>query len=459
MSEAVGGDGASVRASDGTKSRVDNVTKGRLDDSGALRRRARRRAMLRTLKVLATLAVVYFLILNIPGLRNAVDQLSEVKPGLLVLGLGLELLALYCYSVMTKAALGPVADHLPTWRLFRIQLSTRALASLVPGGSAAGSALGYRLLTVSGIPGPDAGFALATAGLASAVVLNLILWTGLIVSIPLRGVNPIYGTAAVAGIILMGIAVAIIVGLIEGQERSEKFLRAVARRLHLDEDRAGEAVRHIGSRMQELSADRAMLRRLVGWAAANWLIDAAALWVFLRSFGGSLSIDGLIVAFGLANVLAAIPITPGGLGLVEATYVPVLVGFGLPRATAVVGVLSYRIAQYWLPILFGGAMYLSLRVGPWSIGRQQLQPLRDVVATAGVQDERILDFSERFPAKDRTGQIHAPTEEELRRAENQRRASEELEAQSLAPWAGPVDPGMLDVAETDGESDNDADNN
>ena len=94
MSEAVGGDGASVRTGDGSK--------GRVDDSGALRRRARRRALLRTLKVLATLAVVYFLILNIPGLRNAVNQLSEVKPGLLVLGLGLELVALYCYSVMTK---------------------------------------------------------------------------------------------------------------------------------------------------------------------------------------------------------------------------------------------------------------------------------------------------------------------------------------------------------------------
>ncbi len=424
------------------------------DDSGALRRRVRRRAIIRTLKVLASLAVVYFLILNIPGLRNALDQLTEVEPSLLALGLALELIALFCYSAMTKAALGPVADHLSTWRLFRIQLSTRALSSLVPGGSAAGSALGYRLLTVAGVPGPDAGFALATSGLASAVVLNLILWSGLIVSIPIRGVNPVYGTAAVAGIILMGIAVAIIFGLIEGQERSERLLRSIARRLHLNEDRAGEAVRHIGGRMQELSADRAMLRRLVGWAMANWLIDAAALWVFLRSFGGSVSIDGLIVAFGLANVLAAIPITPGGLGVVEATYVPVLVGFGLPRATVVVGVLSYRIAQYWLPILIGGGMYLSLRVGPWAISRQQLEPLRDVVATAGVEDENILDFSERYPARERTGQINSPstsardeaqTERMLaERRERERRERDELEAESLSPWSGAVDPGMFD---------------
>ena len=51
--------------------------------------------------------------------------------------------------------------------------------------------------------GPDAGFALATVGLGSAVVLNLILWCGLIVSIPIRGVNPLYGAAALVGVIVM----------------------------------------------------------------------------------------------------------------------------------------------------------------------------------------------------------------------------------------------------------------
>jgi uncharacterized protein (TIRG00374 family) len=408
MSDAVGGD------SGGAPLHLDGANKV-LDT----RSHTRRKAFLRTFKVLATLIVVYFLILNIPGLRNAVDQLSDVKPGLLVLGLALELLALFCYSLMTRAALGPIGHHMSALHLFRIQLSTRALSSLVPGGSAAGSALGYRLMVASSVPGPDAGFALATAGLASAVVLNFILWSGLIVSIPLRGVNPVYGTAAIAGIILMGIAVAIIFGLIEGQERSERILRRVARRLHLNEDRAGEAVRHIGGRMQELAADRALLRRLVFWASANWLIDAAALWVFLRAFGGSVPPDGLIVAFGLANVLAAIPLTPGGLGIVEGTYVPVLVGFGLPRSTAVVGVVSYRIAQYWLPIMIGGICYLSLRVGPWAIARNKLEPMRDVVATISSGDEGILDFSERFPAKERTGQLPKPSVEQIQASEIQ----------------------------------------
>ena len=65
-------------------------------------------------------------------------------------------------------------------RMFRIQMSTKALGNIVPGGSAASSALGYRLLTLSGISGPDAGFALATAGLGSAVVLNLLFWIALL---------------------------------------------------------------------------------------------------------------------------------------------------------------------------------------------------------------------------------------------------------------------------------------
>jgi hypothetical protein len=376
----------------------------RLKRTPAERRAFRRRALGRTFKVLATLVVVYFIILNIPGLRNAVDQLGEVQPALLAVGLVLSFVALFCYSVMTRVALGPAGHHLSIWRMFRIQLSTRALSSLIPGGTAAGSALGYRLMTLTNVPGPDAGFALATSGLASAVVLNFILWTGLVVSIPLRGVNPAYGTAAVAGIILMILAAGIVFGLIGGQAQSEKIVRRIARRLRMNEERAGEAVNHISSRMQELWEDRALMRKLGMWAALNWLLDAAALWVFLRAFGGSLPIDGLVVAFGLANVLAAIPITPGGLGIVEGIYVPVLVGFGLPRATVVVGVVSYRIAQYWLPILVGGGAYLSLRVGPWAISKDRLEPLRDVVASAEGK-ESILDFSERYPARERTREL------------------------------------------------------
>lgn len=365
----------------------------------------RRRPWMPVVKVTAFLIVLWFFILPlIPGFSRAAQDLRDVNPWLLLLGLALEMTAIFCYAPLMRVVLGEAGRGLSLARLYRIQLATRAMANVVPGGSAAGSALGYRLLTVSGVPGPDAGFAVATAGIGSAVVLNMLLWMGLVISIPLRGVNAIYGAAALVGILLMVVAGTLVLGIMDGQGRSERVARWIARKLRLNEDRSARVLRHLAARMAELTADRLMLRRLIMWAFAYWLLDAAALWVFLRAFGGELSIDGLIVAFGLANVMAAIPITPGGLGIVEWVYIPTLVGFGLTRSEATLGVVSYRIAQFWVPIMLGTLAYLSLRMGPFSIDRRErLDSLHDVVEKRSHGRESLLDFSERFSAKDRTG--------------------------------------------------------
>jgi len=364
-----------------------------------------RRPWMPAVKVTAFLIVLWFFVLPlIPGFSRAASDLRDVDPMLLLLGLTLEMGALFCYAPLMRVVLGTAGDGLTLGRLYRIQLATRALSNVVPGGSAAGSALGYRLMTVSGVPGPDAGFAVATAGIGSAVVLNMLLWSGLIISVPLRGVNALYGAAALVGILLMAIAGTLVLGIMDGQGRSERVVRWMARKLRLNEDKSARVLRHLATRLGELAADRQMLRSLIMWAGAYWLLDAAALWVFLRAFGGDLSVDGLIVAFGLANVMAAIPITPGGLGIVEWVYIPTLVGFGLTRSEATLGVVSYRIAQFWLPIMLGALAYLSLRVGPFSIDRRgRLEPLQTVVEQQAGRKESLLDFSERFSAKDRTG--------------------------------------------------------
>jgi putative heme transporter len=350
------------------------------------------------LKVLILVLVLYFAVpIIVPGFRNAADKIRDVKPSLIALGFALEMAALYSYSLLTRAALGSSGKALSSFRLFRIQMSTKALSSVVPGGSAAGSALGYRLMTMSGVAGPDAGFALATAGLGSAVVLNIIFLTGLIVSIPIRGVNPGYAFAAIFGIILLILAGALIFGLLEGNGRSERVLRWFARKLHLSEDRAAAGARHVGARLEELASDRQLLARVVGFAIANWLLDAAALWVFLRAFGASTDVDAVIVAFAAVNVLAVIPITPGGLGTIDLGLPLALVGFGLSKDIALLGVAAWRLFQYYFPILLGGLLYGSLRVGPWSIKRRErLSRLRDLAASDATSDERALDFSVRF---------------------------------------------------------------
>jgi uncharacterized protein (TIRG00374 family) len=101
--------------------------------------------------------------------------------------------------------------------------------------------------------------------------------------------------------------------------------------------------------------------RAMGWAALNWLLDLAALWVLLAGLGHRVGIIGIMVCYGLANVVAALPITPGGLGVVEAALSTLLVGFSVPAQTALLGVLCWRAVNFWLPIPVGGLAYLSLK--------------------------------------------------------------------------------------------------
>lgn len=368
-----------------------------LDDTGGPPRPRRFRPLRLSLKVLAFAITIYIVLTLLPDFRKAVDELSSVSPLLLSIGLLLQMLALVCYSLLTYAALGAAGRQISRTRLVRIQMSTKALSNIVPGGSAAGPALGYRLMTLSGVDGPSAGFALATAGLVSAVVLNLLLWFGLIVSIPIRGVNKGYGLAAVAGIILMLVAAVLVLGLMDGQGRAEKALRWIAKKLHFNEDRAGAAVRQVAGRLDDLATDRQLLLRVGAWALANWLFDAASLWVFLRAFGVSMDPDALLISFGLVNVLQVIPITPGGLGIVEGAYTIQLAAFGVPKTVATLGVASYRIGQYWLPTVVGGVLYASLRFGPFRIERRdKLLRLRELAKETDTNRESALDFAARF---------------------------------------------------------------
>jgi putative heme transporter len=351
----------------------------------------------RTIKVLILIFVVYYLVLpQIGGLRSALDEVTTVNPILLVVGVAFEAAALVAYSFMTRACLPPAC--LAFNRLLRIQLATKAVANTIPGGSAAGSALGYRLLTVAGVRGPDAGFALATSGLVSAVVLNAILWLALLISIPAAGFNPLYVTAAIVGVFIMGFFAVIVIGLVKGEEVAERALRAAARKVRwLDEERTGAVVKRLAQRLKELLSEPQLLRRVMLWATANWLLDAASLWVFLRAFGATVDPVGLFVAFGLANVLAALPITPGGLGIVEGVLIPTLVGFGADRTSAALGVAAYRFFQYWMTLPIGGISYFTLRYGPWSIVRaRRLEKLRQLAAEAAAEAEHRLDWAERY---------------------------------------------------------------
>jgi uncharacterized protein (TIRG00374 family) len=336
-----------------------------------------------TLLVLLGLVVEYLVLPQIAGVGHSLHLLRRVNVGFVVLGVLLEVASLASYAKLTKTVLPQRASRFS--RIWRIDLSTLAVSHILPGGTAGGDGLGYRLLTNEGVSGSDAGLALAIQGIGSALVLNALLWMALIVSIPLTGFNPIYVTAAIIGALLLAAFAGLVFFLTRGEERAAIVLRNLVTRLPFLKqsvaDTADRVVHQIAARIRIMAADRALLRRAVLWAAANWLLDAASLFVFLAAFGHIENPDGLLVAYGLAYVLAAMPVTPGGLGVVEGVLVPSLVGFGATRAVAIVAVIGYRLVNFWLPIPVGAGAYLSLASGGLR-GAERREKLRRAVADA-----------------------------------------------------------------------------
>ena len=329
----------------------------------------RRRLLPRTVRHLAELLlagfiVEYFVVPQIGGTHKALHVLASVNPFLPVLGVLLEVLSLIAYFELTRSLIPKSSD--PGFAtLSRIQLSTLALSHCLPGGNAMGYSLGYRLLMRSGVGGTDTAVALATQGLGSAVVLNVIFWFALLVSLPLYGLQSGYLFVALIGMLLMiGIA-SLVILLTKGDERATRFLEAVGRRVpFLHPETLPRLFGQLAGRVEELSKDRRQLGKALFFSMANWLFDAASLLVFVGAFGHWVNPVAVLVAYGVANIAAALPITPGGLGVVEATVSGILVGFGTPRSIAIWGVLAWRLVNFWLPIPIGGAAYFSLQLHP-----------------------------------------------------------------------------------------------
>ena len=341
------------------------------------RRRVRREVKWTITAVVVVLAVEFLVLPRLGGLPQALNRISNINIAYVIAGLLLEAAALGAYAQLTYTVLSPGGPK--RWRLLRIDLSSLALSHVVPGGTAPGVGLSYRLLSQSGVRTADAGFALAMQGVGSAVVLNVLFWLALIVSLFTNGFHPLYTYAAAAGTLLMGSFAAVIVALTKGRHRSIEVARQWAEHVpFLNGDRLAEGVQRVADRLKDLAGRKELMRQAVLWAAANWLMDAACLFVFVVALHGYISPINLLVAYGLANILAVIPITPGGLGIIEGILIPALHGFGVPLYIAGPAVLGYRVVNFWLPIPVGGVSYLSLRFE--SVGwRQRLSNARDEI--------------------------------------------------------------------------------
>jgi uncharacterized protein (TIRG00374 family) len=311
-----------------------------------------------------------------------------VNVGWLVAGLVTECLSLFCYGLLTRAVLSPPGPDDPPRpglsRLFRIDLAAAAIAHVIPAGTLGSAGIGYRLFTAEGIKGNDAAVMMATKGLGSTVVLNVLLWLSLVISIPLAGFHPIYVTVAIIGALLLLAIAALTLGITRGAERASRILHAVGNRIPgLSGERLEQGLREAATSLSALGRDRRTMFWSLTWASLNWLLDAASLWCFVAAFGRFVNPVELFAAYGIANIAGVLPITPAGLGVVDSVAPLLLVSFGVTRSVATLGVLGWRLVNFWLPIPAGAAAYVSLKV-PRGAG---LKAMRAAVATMTHSDQ------------------------------------------------------------------------
>ncbi|MGH3253118.1 MAG: lysylphosphatidylglycerol synthase transmembrane domain-containing protein [Trebonia sp.] len=322
------------------------------------------------------LVIEYLVVPELVGASKNLYLLKRVSPWWVIAGTVLEAVSLFCYAVLTRVLLPP-GPKPGLSRLFRIDLSAAAVAHVIPAGTLGTAALGFRLFTAEGISGNDATVMMAAKGIGSTVVLNVLLWLSLVISIPLAGFQPIYATVAIIGtVVLLGVGL-LVFGVTRGAGFASRVLRAVGDKIPFA---SGEQIERVvldaARSFSELARDRRVLAWSLLWASLNWLLDAASLWCFVAAFGHLVNPVELFAAYGIANVAGALPVTPGGLGVVDSIAPLLLVGFGATRSVATLGVLGWRVVNFWLPIPTGAVAYLSLKVKP-GVGEPGAKPPLD----------------------------------------------------------------------------------
>jgi uncharacterized protein (TIRG00374 family) len=271
------------------------------------------------------------------------------------------------WAVMVVAQLAALFSY---WELQRLALHTRdrfavatsnlasgALGRVVPGGAAAAAALQYQMLVRGDVNG-----AAAATGLAAGSLLLL----GTLAALPVLALPAVIGgvhvprsliTTSIVGLGLFAALFALGFLLMRSDAAIERIGRAVAWGV-CKLPGHDEPPRHLAERLRE---QRDMVRATLGaeWpralaaAAGRWLFDFLTLVAALAAVGAQPRLSLTLLAYAAAQLLAQIPITPGGLGIVEAGMTGTLALIGVSAGAAAVATLAYRLASYWLQLPLG----------------------------------------------------------------------------------------------------------
>ena len=244
------------------------------------------------------------------------------------------------------------------------QLASNALAKVAPGGGAMGAALQYRMLVEAGAErGSVVSGLTATNLLTLAVVLALP-----VLAIPtlIRGsVDRGLLEGAVTGLILF-VVLSTLGAVLLAMDGPLRWVGRTVQRVRNRLRRGSEPLRTLPDRLIR-ERDRILgilgpsWKRALVAAVGRWAFDYATLLAALAAVGDHARPGLVLLAFCTAQVLAQIPVTPGGLGFVEAGLTAMLTLAGVGAGAAVLTTFAYRLVSYWLPLPVGLVAWLVHR--------------------------------------------------------------------------------------------------
>jgi uncharacterized protein (TIRG00374 family) len=306
----------------------------------------------RVVALVITAVSLYIVLPSLIQLFGDLPRLRSVFPLWFVPPLVFEALAFVCMWELMRVAL---RTH--NWfDIATAQLTGNALSRALPGGAATGGATQYQMLTRAGFAGTTVTTSLTAVGLLSTTTLF---------TLPMLALPALLTGLAVDSRLLRGAIVGVVVALflLSGASAlllSDRLVRLVGaaadwvvsrvRRTPIDPP---YATRLLDARNFLRSALADSWKRAVPAAYGNQLFDYSALSVSLYAVGARVDPVPILLAYVFANVLAMIPLTPGGLGFVEAGLTGALALAGVPPDQAVLGTLVYRLFSYWLTLPAG----------------------------------------------------------------------------------------------------------
>jgi putative heme transporter len=290
---------------------------------------------------------------NRAELFAAVGGVRQVSWAWLGLAVAAECCAFTALAFAQRRMLSAGGATVSVGALTRLAVASQAVGSVLPAGYLISGVVVMRVLARRGISQLLALWMLAITGLLYIVTLLLVGLVGAQLAPPGRNAPDLRLAAA----IMLGVVVTVFtVVMAVGRLRKRPWtVHELAARMP-----GGRLKRLIGGDvLAKVSLGRRGWGVAFGWTLLYWVSDVTCLVIAFFAVGAALPWPGLLIAYAAGQLAALLPLTPGGLGVIEGSMGAALVAYG-GTAAGLAAVLLYRLITYWAVLPVGGVCYLSL---------------------------------------------------------------------------------------------------